>query len=260
VLWSPTEHQSFWAAVTRAVRTPSRQDQDVAFAILAVAEPTPPSVYFDVVGNPNAKAEQLIGYEAGYRTQVNSNLYVDFTPFYNSYNGLEGYGPPGVSESDDPPPLHLFFVLPYANIIEGHAAGAEIAPDWKITHWWRARGSYSYLDMALKDKPGFTDVGNLLSSYEGSSPRHVVSLQSSFNLPKHFELDATYRYSSRLPEFSVNDYSTADLRVGWHVGEGLEFSAVGQNLLSPSHAEFGGDPGPLVGIKRSAFAKVTWRK
>jgi iron complex outermembrane receptor protein len=260
LLWSPTAHQSFWAAVTRAVRTPSRQDQDVAFAILAAAEPTPPSVYFEVVGNPNAKAEQLIGYEAGYRTQINRNLYLDVTAFYNRYSGLQGYGPPGISESDSPPPLHLFFLLPYANIIDGDTVGGEIAPDWKITHSWHLRGSYSYLDMAMGDKTGFTDVGNLLSSYVGSSPRNVVSLQSLFDLPKHFELDATYRYSSRLPEYSVDAYSSADLRLGWHVGEGMQFSVVGQNLLSPSHAEFGGDPGPLVGIKRSAYAKMTWRK
>jgi iron complex outermembrane receptor protein len=260
MLWSPTEHQSFWGAVTRAVRTPSRQDQDLAFAILAVAEPTPPSVYFEVLGNPNANAEQLIGYEAGYRTEIKRNVYIDFTAFYNSYSGLQGYGPPSVAESNNPPPLHLFFVLPYANIVEGDTVGGEIAPDWKVNRWWQVRGSYSYLDMALGDKPGFTDVGNLLRSYEGSSPRHVVSVQSLFNLPKHIELDATYRYTSALSAFSVDSYSSADLRLGWNVGEGTEFSVVGQNLLSPAHAEFGGDPGPLVGIKRSAFAKITWRK
>jgi len=156
--------------------------------------------------------------------------------------------------------LHLFFLLPYANIIEGNTVGGEVAPEWKITRWWQVRGSYSYLDMALRDKTGFKDVGNLLSSYEGSSPRHVVSFQSLFNLPKHLELDATYRYSSRVPAYSVEAYSTADVRLGWHVGESMEFSVVGQNLLSPSHPEFGGDPGPLVGIKRSAFAKLTWRR
>ena len=260
LLWSLSPTQTIWAAVTRAARTPSRQDEDVSFAILAVAEPAPPSVYFEVVGNPNAKSEQLIGYEAGYRTQVNRNLYIDFTAFYNNYSGLQGYGPPSIAESDDPPPVHLFFVLPYANIIEGDTLGAEIAPDWKVTHWWQLRGSYSYLDMSLRDNPGYTDVGNLLGSYTGSSPHNVTSFQSLFNLPKHFELDATYRYSGRLPAYDVDSYSTADVRLGWHFGEGLDFSVTGQNLLSPYHAEFGGDPGPLVGIKRAAFAKVTWRK
>jgi iron complex outermembrane receptor protein len=260
LLWTPTKNQSFWTAVTRAVRTPSRQDEDVAFAILAAAEPTPQSIYFEVVGNPNAKAEQLIGYEAGYRTQIHNNLYIDVTAFYNNYSGLQAYGPPGIGESADPPPLHLFFLLPYANIVDGNTVGAEIAPDWKINRWWHVRGSYSYLNMALHDQAGFTDVGNLLGSYTGSSPRNVATFQSLFNLPKHFELDATYRYSSKLPEYGVSGYSDADLRLGWHVGEGLEFSIVGQNLLAPSHPEFAGDPGPLVGIERSAFAKIMWTK
>jgi iron complex outermembrane receptor protein len=258
LLWSLSQTQSIWVAVTRAVRTPSRQDEDVSFAILAAAEPTPPSVYFEVLGNPEAKSEHLIGYEAGYRAELNKNLYLDLTAFYNSYSGLQGYGPAGISETLQP--LALYFTLPYANIIKGDTVGAEIAPDWKITRWWELRGSYSYLNMSLRDNPGYTDMGNLLGTYTGSSPHNVASFQSLFNLPKHFELDATYRYSGTLPEYSLNGYSSADLRLGWHFGEGFDFSVVGQNLLSPYHPEFGGDPGPLVGIKRAAFAKMTWRK
>jgi iron complex outermembrane receptor protein len=262
LLWSPTEHQSFWAAVTRAVRTPSRQDQDVVFDIFAGTinlgtPPSPTPVYFEILGNPKAKAEQLIGYEVGYRTQVNSNVYVDFTAFYNTYSGLQGFGPPVPTQAS--PTAPVFFILPYANIIKGHTAGAEIAPDLKITHWWQLRGSYSYLDIALRDKPGFTDVGNLLASYMGSSPRQVVSFQSLVNLPKQFELDTMYRYTSGLPQYSVGAYSTADVRLGWHRGEGLDFSVIGQNLLQPFHNEFGGNPGSLVGIKRSIYGKITWR-
>ena len=39
-----------------------------------------------------------------------------------------------------------------------------------------------------------------------------------------------------------------------------ELSAVGQNLLQPSHVEFGGDPGPLVGIKRGEYVRLVWKK
>ena len=263
LLWTPTTRQSFWAAVTRAVRTPSRQDQDVSFDIFAGylgvgTPPVPTPVYFEIQGNPKAKAERLIGYEAGYRTQVNNNVYVDFTAFYNSYTGLQGFGPASYSQAS--PGAPVFALLPYANIIEGDTVGAEIAPDWKITHWWQVRGSYSYLEMDLRDKPGFTDVGNFLGPYEGSSPHNLVNVQSLFNLPKHFELDETYRYSSALPAQAVGAYSTADVRLGWHRGEGLDFSVIGQNLLQPSHAEFGGNPGPLVGIKRSIYGKITWRR
>jgi iron complex outermembrane receptor protein len=259
LLWTPTVRQSFWAAVTRAVRTPSRLDQDVEFAILVQATPPPP-VYFEILGNPKLKAEQLIAYEAGYRTQINRNLYVDFTAFYNTYNDLQGYGPPFAAEANTPPPPHLFFVLPYANVIEGHTIGAEIAPNWKITHWWQVRGSYSFLHMKLSDNPGIPDTGGLLSSYKGSSPSSVLSFQSLLNLPKNFEFDQTFRYSGALPAQSVAAYSTLDVRLGWQVRESFDFSVVGQNLLQPHHYEFAGDPGPLVGIKRAAYAKITWRR
>jgi iron complex outermembrane receptor protein len=257
LLWTPTVHQSFWAAATRAVRTPSRLDQDVAFAILVRATPPPP-IFFDIAGDPTLKAEQMIGYEAGYRTEVNRNVYVDFTAFYNTYRDLQGYGPLSFTPNT-PLPNDLGILVPYANTIEGNTVGAEIAPDWRITHWWQVRGSYSFLHMDLKDNPGFTDVGNLLSSYLGSSPSSLVGFQSFINLPRHFELDETYRYSSALSAQVVRAYSTADVRLGWHFGEGLDFSVIGQNLLQPSHSEFGGDPGPLVGIKRSVYGKITYR-
>ena len=259
LLWTPTERQTFWGAVTRAVRTPSRLDQDVQFAILVRATPPPP-VFFDIQGDPQLKAEQLIAYELGYRTQIKRNLYLDFTGFYNAYKDLQGYGPLSLAVAATPPPTHVFIVIPYANVIEGNTAGVEIAPDWQIRSWWQVRASYSFLQMKLSDEPGFRDTGGLLSSYEGSSPRHVAGFQSIFNLPKHFELDQTYQYSSRLPAQTVRAYSSADLRLAWHVGEGLDFSIVGQNLLQPSHAEFAGDPGPLVGIKRAVYGKMTWRR
>ncbi len=257
LLWTPTPRQSYWAAVTRAVRTPSRLDQDVDFAINIT--PGPPPIFFEIQGDPKFKAEQLIGYEVGYRNQINHRLYIDLTGFYNTYRDLQNYGPLTLAEAATPPPPHIFIVVPYANGIQGDTVGAEIAPDWKITRWWQVRGSYSFLKMNLQDQPGYTDVGGLLSSYEGSSPRDMVGFQSLFNLPKHFELDETYQYSSALPAETVRSYSTANARLGWHFGEGLDFSVVGQNLLRPYHYEFGGDPGPLVGIKRSVYAKMTWR-
>jgi iron complex outermembrane recepter protein len=258
LLWAPTKRQSFWVAVTRAVRTPSRLDQDVTFSIFITATP-PPAVYFDIAGNPSFAAERMLGYEAGYRTAITRRLYVDFTAFYNVYRGLQSYGALSIFMANTPSPPHAVILVPYANGIEGNTTGGEIAPICRVARWWQVRGSYSFLHMGLRDAPGYSDTGMLLSSYEGSSPRHVVVLQSQFSLPKRFELDETYRYSSALPAQKVTGYQTADIRLGWHVGERLELSAVGQNLLQPSHAEFGGDPGPLVRIKRGAYGKITWK-
>jgi iron complex outermembrane receptor protein len=259
LLWTPTDKQSFWAAVTRAVRTPSRVDKEVQFEIFV--ENLPPPVYFDIQGSPTLKAERLLSYEAGYRVTITPHVYLDVAAFYNIYHDLQNYGALSLAAATTPPPLHLNIVIPYANGVEGHTIGAEIAPNWQITHWWQVRGSYSYLHMSLKDAPGFTDdTGMLLASYQGSSPRHSVVFQSLLSLPKRFDLDASYRYVSAVPAEGVSAYQTGDVRLGWRLAEGLEFSVVGQNLLQPSHVEFGGDPGPLVGIKRSAYGKITWRR
>jgi iron complex outermembrane recepter protein len=259
LLWSPTDRQSAWAAVTRALRTPSRLDDDVQFDILVQTTPPPP-VFFEIVGNPKMKAEQLIAYETGYRAQLSKSFYLDFTAFFNTYKDLQGYGPLSLAETTNPPPLDLLIVVPYANVIEGRTIGTEINPTWDVTRAWQLRGSYSLLHMDLGDKPGFTDVGGLLGTYMGSSPTHVANLQSIEDLPQHFEFSQTYRYSSELPEYNVHPYSTLDARLGRRVGEGFDFAAVGQNLLRPSHPEFGGDPGPLVGIKRTAYLSITWAK
>jgi hypothetical protein len=64
---------------------------------------------------------------------------------------------------------------------------------------------------------------------------------------------------SGLPAQKVAGYHTGDRRLGWQLGPHLTFSLAGQNLLQPSHLEFGGDPGPLVAIKRSVYAKLVWR-
>lgn len=259
LLWSPTEHQSLWAAVTRAVRTPSRVDEDVQIFLVERTSPPLPLIV-EIVGDAHLKAERLIACEAGYRTKVRSNVYLDFAAFYNAYNDLQGYGPESVSVSNTPPPSHLLVVLPYANVIEGHTLGTEISPDWEITHWWQVRASYSFLHMSLRDKPGFASVPNLYSSYVGSSPSDLGTFQSIFTLPMHIEFDQTYRYVSPIPTFGVHTYSTADARIGWQMGKGFDLAVIGENLLRPNHAEYGGDPGPLVEIKRSAFARLTWSK
>jgi iron complex outermembrane receptor protein len=73
-------------------------------------------------------------------------------------------------------------------------------------------------------------------------------------------LDLTYRYVSALPGQMVPAYSTGDARIGWKFSRQFDLSLIGRNLFQPSHPEYGTDPGPLVGIKRSVYARLTWRK
>ena len=88
--WTPTEKQTVWAAVSRAVRTPSDLEQDILenrSASTAAAE-SPPPVLVSVFGNPNLESEVLTAYELGYRVKPIERLSFDVAAFYNVYDQL----------------------------------------------------------------------------------------------------------------------------------------------------------------------------
>jgi iron complex outermembrane receptor protein len=255
LLWNRTPRESFWGSITRAVRTPSRLDADIQLTDFGGATSLP--IYLRVNGNRQFRSEKLIAYEAGYRTLVTSHGYLDLALFYNDYNDLYSFQVGSLFLETSPPPVHAVLPLLTSNGIRGNTKGFEVTPDWKPVSWWELKTSYAYLDMELENRPGSNDPTSV-PNYEGSSPRHQVVIRSLVNLPKKLEFDQTYRYVSALPALLVKNYSTADIRFAWHTTPGLEFSVVGGNLFQPRHAEFGGDPGPLVGMKRSVYAKITW--
>jgi len=256
LMWTPTARQTVWAAVTRAVRTPSRLDQDLHLTDFLTASPP---IFLRVVGSRSFRSEHLVGTEVGYRALLTRELYLDLSLFRNDYNDLYGYGPGSEYVETSPPPARFILQEPLANALKGDTSGGEIAPDWKPAEWLQVKGSYSYLHLYVHDKPGFTDNQNTVSD-NGSSPHHRVVIQALFNIPGGFELDSTYRFVSNLPFQKVAAYNTGDVRFGWRASHSWEMSVAGKNLMQPHHAEFGSDVDTIVGIKRSVFATLTWTR
>jgi iron complex outermembrane receptor protein len=256
LLWTPTAKQTVWAAFTRAVRTPSRiEEEDLLSGLLSASPPT----FIRLIGDGNFDSERLLSYEAGYRSLVAPTLHLDIATFYNNYDHLLSIEPGAPFSETSPSPTHLVLPLFIRNGLVGTTYGIEIAPDWRPAEWWRLEGSYSFLHMDIAKSAGSLD-SSTPSSNEGSSPQHQVVIQSFLELPKKFEFGQTYRYVSALPAQMVGSYSTADLRLGWLPVRSFEFSIVGQNLFQSHHAESGGDPGPLVEIRRGVYAKIIWRR
>jgi len=264
ILWTRTPQQSFWASVSRAVRTPSRLEEDVQLTDFATTVPLP--VYLRVVGDGRFFSEQLIAYEAGFRSALKRKVYLDIAVFYNDYDYLSSFQVGTFFLEPTPTPVHAVLPLLTRNGIAGKTYGFEVGPDWKPEKWWELKVSYSYLDMKLANRPGSNDPTSVLID-EGSSPRNQFFVQSLIDLPKRFEFDQTLRdvsalpaqsSSNVLPAVTVAGYLTADVRLGWHISRQLELSLDGQNLLQPHHAEFGGNPGVLVGIERCVYTKLTW--
>jgi iron complex outermembrane recepter protein len=260
LMYTPTDHQTWWAAFTHAIRTPSDAERNFFLSGFSGIAPDGLPFFARFNGNPNFHSEQMNGYELGYRQLLHERLFIDVAGFYNHYGNLfseDIIGPEFIET--DPAPTHHLLPAEFGNGLVGTTTGGEIAPEWQVTDFWRLRGSYSFLEMHIKRGANSLDVGSA-PSIEGSSPQHQVVLQSGFDLPKNISLDLIYRYESALPALGVRAYSTGDVSVGWKMSEHFRLSAVGQNLFQPHHPEFAGDPGPLVGIKRSAYGQILWQK
>src|SRR6185503_3713151 len=100
LLFTPTDKFSAWAAVSRAVRTPDRLDEDIRVDVFAFS---PPPVFARVVGNHNLLPERLVAFEGGFRTLVHPRFYVSASGFYNAYRNLIAQGALKLSPTPTPP-------------------------------------------------------------------------------------------------------------------------------------------------------------
>ena len=256
LLWNPTHHSTLWGAISRAVRTPGRLDQDVQRTQVISAKPP---VLGRIEGSPGFRSEVLIGYEAGYRQLLARDLFVELAGFHNRYEKLEGYGSGSLSAITNPIAATVLTV-PLVNSVDGNTDGIEIAPDWKVNSWWDLKGNYSYLHIKTEPRPGygggFAQVN--ANSYNGTSPHRETTAQSYFDLPHGFDFNLEYRFVSRIPAQGVKSYQTADGHADWQIRRNWSLFVTGRNLLQPQHQEFNGDNGNRVGIRRAVYAGITW--
>jgi len=253
--WSPREGQTLWTAVSRAVRVPTRLERDISIEI------TPPgsNPVGLLLGNHDFGAERLIAYEAGWRWEAMPGLSFDAALFYNDYDKLSSleFGTPYAG-----PDGRVVVPIVNENLTAGFARGAELLADWSPTTAWRLTANFTHLDMSLNPAGQDLNRGEWL---EGSTPRNIAGLRSLLSLGASLEVDAQFRYQSRIDRMPVDvtgagihAYSELDLRVGWRVSPRWELSLLGQNLLHDEHAEFG--PAVARGaIERAAYVKAIWR-
>ncbi len=238
LLWTPHEGHSVWTSFSRAVRTPSRAEVDSRIVNTNLSPGVPPFFLpapgFGVVeGNPAFESEVLLAYEVGYRVQPMDRLSLDFAAFYNDYDRLRSVESRPADFSSFP--AYIRFPNVFQNNLKGETYGGELAANFQATDWWRWRGSYSYLQVQLRRKPGSTDI--LSQAAEGDT-HHQVALRSFMDLPYHLQLDCTGRYVDRLANQHIPSYVSLDLRLGWRPTRNLELAIVGTDLLDKRHPEF----------------------
>ncbi|MCP4408633.1 MAG: TonB-dependent receptor [Gammaproteobacteria bacterium] len=270
LLWLPDKHSSLWASVSRAVRTPSRVEQDLVLVqdITGVGEPLNPfpvPIVTMLNGNRDFDSEELLAYEIGYRLQLNPQFGIDTTVFYNEYDKLRSprLGSPQCSPAGTFPgcfpPLSNSVITPLnlTNEMKGDTHGLEIVGDWRVSPMWHLQAAYTYLKMDLETH---NDDPLGVEFVEGQSPNHQASLRSSTDLAHNIELGLWLRYVDRLSNLAINSYVTLDTRLAWWPQEDLELSVIGQNLFDSQHPEFTSEISniPPLEIQRSVYAQLRW--
>ncbi|PZN92155.1 MAG: TonB-dependent receptor [Alphaproteobacteria bacterium] len=232
--WTPDARTLVWAAVSRAIRSPTPFDTDVVEKLGTTTF---------LIGNPDFQAERLTAYEAGTRLQIGSAASLSVSLFYNDYDRLRNieFAPGG------------FLPLRWGNGLAAQSYGVEAWGDYAAASWWRLSASVSYFHKDVAFAPGATTI--LGPAQLGNDPEWRASLRSSMTFGMA-TLDGSLRYVGVLPDPRVPSYVEFDARIGVPLGERLRLSLVGANLLHRYHQEY---PAPANLVPRRVFAEVQWR-
>jgi iron complex outermembrane receptor protein len=234
----PSEHQTFWASVSRPVRVPSRLEED-GLLILSYADPgllvgqpaTGVVVPLGIAGDDDLGVEELTAWELGHRVQ-RGRFSIDTSLFYNDYDRLIGV-PPTVIGS-------------FTDAASGTTYGVEVAAQFQATARWRLEAAASWLE---------TDIdGPVLKFEEESTPSKLAQLHSYWNVGERLEINAALYHTSRVPRLGIDSYTRFDIGAGWRIDDRWRVDVWGQNLQEAGHREASG-----VEIPRSFFAQVTYR-
>lgn len=274
--WRPTDRQTYWAAVSRAVRVPGISEFDgpqVVFPVVTFREVAPGvtlPVFIEGSSVGTDDAEDLTAVEGGARVQLSDALSVDLALYYFHYSDLS-IGVQGAPRFNGCTALQTPFAdcLPTGIVVpisaspvaqsatEAESYGFELSANWRVSPTWRVKGWYAFQNDRV-DAP----VNTLPRSRSGTSPRHQAMIRSSHELAHNVELDIWGRYVDQLRAHGVPGYATASLRLAWRPTKRVELSLVGHNLLQSRHTEsagnvfIGGDPSEM---ERSMYLKASFR-
>ncbi|HEY3644785.1 MAG TPA: TonB-dependent receptor [Gammaproteobacteria bacterium] len=235
--WAFAKDDLAWAAVSRAVRSPSRIEED-AF------EPSQPP--FSLVGNPDFQSEVAWVYEAGLRMQPSAQWSYSVNVYHYDYNNARSLD--ATTLPNTPP-------FTFGNNLAVDSDGIEAWGTYKPLDNWRFQLGYS----ALHESQRLTSPLALSASttlYD--DPAEWWTLRSDYDFADGVELELNLRHVAALPNPAVPAYTVTSLRVGVDLSRQLELSVIAGNLFYGPHTEVGAGP-DTAQFGRSVFVKLTWR-
>jgi iron complex outermembrane receptor protein len=262
VLWTPSEQTSVWAAVSRAVRTPSRIEWDTDTHIVIPIGPRKFGQLVDYSDHPDD--EKLLAYEIGARQQITRDASVDVTGFVNSYSDLIAFKSLGtfVVPSASPP---TEIIQQYANVRGSTTYGIELAGKWKVAPNWRLEGSYSLLIANVHDSVAGVVPSAL--ALADASPQNQFQFHSYWTVIKNVDFNQSLYYVQGTGNGNVlgytgqppSAYTRVDLSLTWHPTANADVTVGVQNAFDAHHLESSYNAASSSFVDRSAYVEFAAR-
>lgn len=259
--WTPDETRTLWAALSRAVRTPSRaeRDADLQLGVLPAAAGQPPVLLQLTRSGSEQRSERVTAFELGYRQQLRPNLALDVALFHNNYQRL--LMPHLGAVRFEPLPLpHVVQDLGFGFDARARAWGGELALDWRPSREWRLRFDYTLLHVAIGTH-GADPISSLQAQrLERSAPRQQFGLRASWSAGVH-DIDLALRHVGTISgeQGMLPSYEALDARYAWRATPTLTLSLVGRSLLG-RHQEGVAEllRSQPLSVPRSLYLQALW--
>ena len=236
--WTPSDRQTWWAAVSRPVRVPSRFEEDGLLVFfyadvgaITTGVPNGVIVPVGVSGDDTLRPEKLLAWELGHRYRFGDHWVFDTALFHNDYTRLIGAQPA--------------IFGPFTDAGRGRTYGFDLSVSGQLTSRWRMEGSYSRLETRID--------GPIFDFEERSNPRRMAQLRSSLDVSPNVEFNVGAYYVDRIPQQNIDAYTRLDAGLVWQRRPGQRWSLWGQNLLDEGHSEASG-----AQVPRSVYVQAVF--
>ena len=258
VMWAPTGQQRVWAAVSQAVRTPSRVNRGLRFNSQSMPGEAGLPVVVSVFGNADYRAERITSVEAGYRVD-RAAWALDLTTYaarHADLQTLEGFAPYVETTYGLP---NVVVGTRLGNGMRADTHGVELSGRWRPVRWWHVDGSYTWFHFQSRFATTSTDFRTGL---DGDAPAHQWQIRHALSFGQALDVDLAIGRTGRLGNLQVPAYTRGDARVEWHVSRDWALALTGQNLIGAAHREFGGfETATTIALDpRRVTIGATWRR
>jgi iron complex outermembrane receptor protein len=220
--WQPSVRASYafdealvWAAWSKAVRTPSRLEHDLALGGRPLGD--------------RLKPEQASVFELGWRQQWSSRWQLDIATYWAEYEDLFS------NERTS-----------FRNQMQGEVAGIETSLSYQARSNWLLRLNYSHAEMDLSVSPG-SRATTAPDTTEGSMPQDMLQLISLWDINPKWQLNTYLRYVDELPALEqAESYWAGDISLVWRPRQKTQLQLVARHLGHSEHYEWGANAANAV--------------